>query len=274
MKSVTEFLGVLDTEEKRREYYTYDMSKESTLIPHVAPSFIDLSPLNRELVELAGRDRYGDPRIRIVWADSLSKRKYYEGTDGNFHPYTGKVYPFLRTKRLSGYVYISDEGHETLVTRKELVPPEKLYRREFTYSDLGVMKFVVEMKYTLEERIALGYYPKDPIARSKWGIKNGKRFADLPDGRGEYVLCFFIETPDKGYRDVSRADLDSIREIWRRAETESDAEYAIRKQEQVVAILALQDKEESEELNKILGDAIIRAQKQPINAIQFDQRSK
>lgn len=258
------------SEEIRKEYYTYDMARESTLFQHEPPSF-DLTGFNKQLVELAGKDPYGDPRIRIAWSDSLSKVKYYEDANGVFQKYKGKKYPFMRVRRISGYSFYDKKGVKTTVTSVDKIPKDRPFVVEHTMGDLGVMKYVVEMKYTLDELIKLGYYPEDRKEREKWGVSNGQRYADVPDARGDYMVCFYIETPDGGYRDVVQADLEAIKEIWYRAHNESDREYVERKQAEVEKILNLAEEQELAEFNDALDKAIVRAEKSVRGQIYFDQ---
>lgn len=253
---------------ERAKYYTYDLSKQSTMVHHEPPY---LEPyFNRELLKLGGKDIFGDPILRIVWAGTLPETKYHEDVNGITKEYKGMKYAFIKRNVVTGYSYLNDKGQKVTVTDLNLVPPGKVSTRESYMDELGQMKWAVEMKYSAEDLVTLGYYPPlDSKRADQWCVRNGQRYRVKPNRQGDYLLAFFIETPEGGYRDVRESDLERIRYVWQRAHSETDEAFTQRKMEEIEAMLELEKIQRAEKLDSALGDAIIRAEKLPINPIHF-----
>jgi len=256
----------LDTEEGRREYYTYDMSRAETLKRHVEP-YLD-PRYNQELLDAYGTDPHGDQLVRIVWAGTLPRVNYREDKNGNTEAYDGCKYPFMRIKDTIGYTYLDKHGKRVTVTKFHQVPDDALFTEEFRYYDLGVMKFVIEMKFTHAQMVQLGYYPKanTPDAGLRGAHitprdKRYKRYRQAPNPNGEYMFVHYIETPEGEYRDVTQADIDQIHFIIRRAMGESEQEFLTRKVAEREALAKKEEEDKAMRDAAIAEAAIIRAEK-------------
>jgi hypothetical protein len=261
-------------EAERQKYYVYDPSKPSTMVHHNPPRLDD--HFNRELLKLAGKDIYGDQRLRIAWAASIPETKYHENENGKTEEYEGRKYAFMKRRVVTGYTYINKKGHKVTVKHPALVPKDKVYTNASYLDELGIMKWVVEMKYTAQELEDMGYYPKHgSLKAEQWCVRNGQRYRIKPSRTGEYIKAFFIEMPDSfgfgnfGYRDVRESDLEEIRRIWHQAHNESEEDYANRKMAEINARLEFEEAEQARKMDSALESAIIRAESQPIERVFF-----
>ena len=214
-------LKQLESEEGRREYYTYDPQNPVSMRHHVEP-YLD-PRFNEELLDMFGTDVHGDQRLRIVWAGMLRAGSYRQMENGDTLRYEGMKYPYMRLRTIAGYEYFNDKGQKVTVATMAQVPKDALFVEVFEWDDLGVMKFALEMKYTFEELVQIRRYPKpDTDEEIGWATKNGKRIKDDPNPKGEYIFCHYIETHDGRYLEPSEATIESIRDIFHTATTESE----------------------------------------------------
>lgn len=253
-------LRQLETEEGRREYYSYNPRDPLSLVPRSAPYLSER--FNEELLEKYGTDIWGDQRIRIVWAPEVDQLQYYEDQHGNTYSYQGKRYPYMRIERVIGFCYRNAKGEHVTVTTEDRVPEGAIAEPVTIKEDLPKLHFVVEMKYTLEEMIALKWCPDPATTEGEaWCVRNGKRYRDTPDPRGEYMLAYPIVTADGQYRDVTDDDLRHIHEIVRRVRTESPEEYVARKKDEFEKLTAVAEAEKAEKEADKWSDAFIRAER-------------
>lgn len=223
-------LKQLESEEGRREYYTYDPSNPTSMRHHVDP-YLD-PRFNEELLDMFGTDVHGDPRLRISWAGTLRAKSYRQMEDGSTLEYEGMKYPYMRLRTIAGYEYFNDKGQKVTVATMAQVPKDALFVEVFEWDDLGTMKFVLEMKYTYEELVQIRRYPKpDTEEEVEWAHKNGKRIKEDPNPKGEYIFCHYIETHDGRYLEVSDDTIERIRDVFHTATTETEEEYVKRKLE-------------------------------------------
>lgn len=250
----------LDTEEGRREYYTYDPRNPATLRPHAEP-YLD-PRFNAELLEIFGTDVHGDPRLRIVWGGSTRASSFREMEDGSVLEYDGMRYPYMRLRIIRGYNYYDKKGRKVMVTSLSRVPPNTVFTEAIGWDDLGVMKFVLEMKYTAEELVKLGRYPKPGSDEEKnWCVRDGKRYRRKPDPNGDYLFCHYIETSDGRFADVTQITIDNIRAIFHRATTETEAEYVKRKLAEREQLAIAEKEQENLNYANHVENARIRAEK-------------
>jgi hypothetical protein len=261
-------------EAERQKYYVYDMARPSTMVHHNPPKLDE--HFNRELLKLGGKDIFGDPILRIVWAASIPEVKYHETPNGKTEEYHGKRYAYMKRSVVTGYTYINDKGHKVTVKHPSLVPKNKIYSNSSYLDELGIMKWVVEMKYSASDLEALGYYPKLGSTKAEqWCVRNGQRYRIKPSRTGEYLKAFFIETPESfgqgnfGYRDVRQSDIEEVKRIWYQAQNESDDAYAERKMKEIEEYLEYEQLERDRKQSSALESAIIRAEKAPIERVFF-----
>ncbi len=252
-------LKELATEEGRRTYYTYNLKDPATLYHHSEPF---LAPMyNEQLLELWGTDVHGDQLLRISWSGTLAAPAFKDVGDSVIE-YEGKKYPFMRLVVNEGFEFHNKDGNLVFVTDVKDVPENTVFAVRKRYEDLGKMMFVLEMKFTAEQLVQQGYYPAfDSPEFDEWCVKNGKRYAPRPNPKGEYRFCNFIQTPDGKYRDVSPADVDNIRQLINRANSETEMEYITRKQEEREKVFAIAKHEKEAHFASVVGDSIVRAEK-------------
>lgn len=249
----------LNSEEARREYYTYDPTNPATMVHHSEP-YLD-PRFNAELLDLFGVDQHGDQRVRIVWGGTLTAPAVRHMEDGTIREYLGMKYPFMRLRVITGFKYQDSDGHQVTVSAEKYVPKGKPFGPVFDWEDLGIMKFVIEMKFTYEEMVQLGYYPK-PGSKDEttYTRKKGRKFRLEPNPKGDYIFCHYIETPDGQYADVTDEWIDRIRFILNRAQTETEQEYVARKLEAREKLAALTQEQEDLRLSAAIDDARGRAE--------------
>lgn len=249
----------LETEEGRREYYTYDPSNPVSMCHHAEP-YLD-PRFNEELLTMFGRSANGDQKLRIVWAGTLRAKSFRHMEDGTTLEYDGMRYPYMRLRTIRGYTYYKGNVKNT-VTRCEQIPKNALFCEDFEYDDLGTMKFALEMKYSYAEMVQLKKYPiPGSDEEANWCIRSGKRYRVPPNPQGEYLLCHFIETSDLRYADVTQQTIDSIREIMHTAMTETEEEYIARKLKAREDLAEMEKKQEKLDYADNVDNAIIRAEK-------------
>ena len=232
----------LSTEEGRREYYRVDLGDPDTIRndlvePYLNPAF------NEELLDRYGTDAHGDQLIRVVWAVNL-RAWQYKDIGVSTMQYLGRKYPWnggFRLRVTTGYTYIDNSGKRVTVRHQKLVPKGKLSVEEWEYDDLGARKFVIEMKYSVEQLVKLGWCPDPNTEEGKqWCVRQGKRYKNAPDPKGEYIFCRFLSNeetaPVAEYRDVVYEDIEQIHLIYNRSLNETDAERVERKKKEAELI--------------------------------------
>jgi hypothetical protein len=256
-------LKELSTEEGRREYYTYDPRNPETLCHHQEP-YLD-PRFNEELLEAAGTDIHGDPRMRIVWAGSLRQTNFKVMDDGSVLEYEGMKYPYMRVRMVRGYIYHDRNGNRVSTTSMIGIPDKTPFVEDIVWYDLGHMKFVLEMKYTYEELVKLGRYPVPGSKEDKEWHENkrykGKRMRLDPNPNGEYLFAHYIETPDGRYMDMNDDMMDKIRSVIFNATSQTEEAYIEQKLElRKKAAIAAQEAE-SLRLSDAISNARIAAEK-------------
>lgn len=235
----------LASEEGRREYYTYDPKDPSSWTVKAAPW---LDPrFNDELLKRHGADMWGDQLIRIAWAGDIESWNYWIDGNGIAHRYKGYKYPYSRYTLVTGFQYLNAEGKKVTVASPAAVPPGRASVPLTEKRDLPKLHFVVEMKFTLDQLVGMGW-ASDPDSEVQWSTRHGVRVAEAPNPKGEYVLAYPIVDKQERYRDVVQADLDHIHEIVNRSKTETEEERLVRKQEEharMALVMALEEEDKN-----------------------------
>jgi len=252
----------LATEDGRREYYRVDLKNTDTLRnglvePYLNPAF------NDDLLERYGCDVHGDQLVKISWAADIRATQFKDAGAITI-PYLGRKYPWrggFRLKVTTGYSYTDTDGNKVTVRTLADVPQRTAFIEEFEYDDLGARKFVVEMKYTLEQMVKMEWCPPpDTPEGEQWCVRNGKRYRVAPDPKGEYIFGFFIEDKDGEYRDVTALDVQGIHDIFNRALNETDEERVTRKVEEWERIQKRMKLKEAEQELISWEEAIVRVE--------------
>ena len=217
-------MGLAERQAKH-EYRT-----EDDLCPHPAP--VSAENWNRELAQIGGTDRFGDVRLRLVWAGTMMKRGYDQTADGSVEaPQIKYPGPVPKIRRLCGFHYRTKrESKSNFVLRADLAPKGAFVTPVYDYIQLGILRWVLERKFTPEELILLQMYP-DPATeegrnygrekisttmhtpygpRTTWSYGN-RRFIAAMDTRGEYVGLYPLETPDGKYFEPTAEWLEYLR---------------------------------------------------------------
>lgn len=249
----------LETEDGRREYYTYDRERPETLRHHAEP-YLDPA-FNEQLIEMFGRDPHGDPRMRIVWAGTLRAPMCVDLGD-RLVWFDGMKYPYMRTKRQIAWEYIDRNGKRVTTTNDKSIPQGTVYGPVYEWDALGHMKFVIEMKFTAEELVKLRKYPKPGSDEEKnWGVKNGKRYLRPPNPDGEYQFVHYVEDGVGGYADCTQAHIDKIKEIFDRSLSETEEEFVARKLAEREALAIAEQAAADLNFSNHVHDARVRAEK-------------
>lgn len=249
-------LKKLATEDGRREYYKYDLANPATLVHHQEP-YLD-PRFNKELHERYGEDKHGDPRVRIVWAGNLRQPKWRQ-YNGDTIEYSGMKYAYMRIRKDIGCEYL-ENGKKVFVTSVDKVPEGAVFSIVPHWDDLGVMKFVIEMKFTAQELTQMGWYPeldKD----DRYTRKGGNQWRLDPNPNGEYIFVHYIETPEGDYKDVAQEDLDAIHFMVHRSLNETEEEFIARRTAEMEQMQQLMSAEEAKKLEDLIADERIKAEK-------------
>lgn len=268
-KEYKKLLSDLTTEDGRKAYYEYELMNRKTWFHHIAPH---INPaFNAELLERYGVDAHGDQRFRFIWAGTLRATNFHF-TGQETIPYDGMKYEFLKHRVVVGYTYFDAQGNTQTVRDRRLVPKGKMYLESTKLEGLGLMRFVLEAKYTYSEMVEMGYYPPAGTkAADNFCYKDGNRYRAL-DPRGEYRLCFPIVDGNNKYRDVNRADLEEVHRIVNEAKNETPAEYVERKQQEIATMVALQSQEERDRFNTQFDRAMVWAETEAIRGhVEFSK---
>lgn len=196
------------TEEQR--FYSEDISNYNQ--PKPRP---DIDPfINEELGRIGGTCVFGDNRFRVAWMAEALKKGYLYYPDGT--EYVGDVlkYP-LRTSQTHVFVYKDKSGVEGEVASADKLPPpediEGLPLAKDKIYNLGRLRWILEVKFTLEELIKLGEYPAPDSAEGKrFGVKKGLKHIIYPDVRGEYVGKMIFQDAFGNYRCPDREWLEKF----------------------------------------------------------------
>lgn len=267
----------LGTIQGKKEYYEYDWKNPKTWVDKPEPSLSEtsLETINKELAKIAGYDIHGDQRYRAIWAVKCEQRKMYPDSNGKLHVYMGKKYNpnmYFKFRRAIGATYLNDKGQTVRATKPEDVPAGKPFTILTEMTELSILRWVIEMKFTFEELVEAKMIPAPDSERDKkFAVFEGKKYHTGFDPKGHYVLCYACEeiNPDDEtngfYRDVSMADVENIKRIWQLAQTESNHEFALRKEKEVFENLARKEQKETDALLGAAQDALIIVDKMPVN---------
>lgn len=167
-------------------YYAHN---DNYIRPKENPS---LDPrINEELAKIGGKCPFGDNRFQIVFAGNLTKKGVRIYPDGEI--ITGEVIKYLhKFTKVVDWQYTDKNGNIHEVASMNEIPPQSeivgfpvAVPRVFA---LGKLRFVLEVKFTLEELIKLGKYPApDTIEGKNYGRnENQQIIEEYPDVRGIY----------------------------------------------------------------------------------------
>lgn len=252
-------LKKLSTSDGRREYYKYDMGNPATLVHH-QPPYMD-PRFNAELKERYGEDKHGDQRIRIVWAGTERQVQFREDRNQKVQEYMGMKYRFIRLRKDIGCEYM-ENGKKVFVTSVDRVPEGATFAFVPHWDDLGIMKFAIEMKFTAVEMTQMGWYPEmDKQGINDFCRKNGQKYRAEPNPNGEYIFIHYIETKEGTYKDLEQADLDAIHYMFHRSLNETEAEFIIRREDEMNKITKLTNKQEDQQLTDLIANARVNAEK-------------
>lgn len=199
----------MNTLEQKQAYYDYgqsgwDYKQPPTLDAHI----------HEALTRVAGRDNFGDPIFRFLWAGCAIIRKDPDTDEGELrgeraatkvihfrdekhrnrsrlmprHPAGGKVHP-------RWVCYKNKKGETVRVARPEQVPEGAVAWMENEYIHYGRLKWVLERKLSPEQLIQSGVYREgDP---------------HIP-ARGDYIWKLDIETPDYLYFEPTQDWINAV----------------------------------------------------------------
>lgn len=266
----------LHTPKGRKGYYRYVDDDPDSFVEKTAPVLVGatIEEINNRLLDISGVDPHGDPRLKAFWAGTLPEVKYWEDSNGKTHEFVGKKYRYRRTFITEGYAYINDEGNKVIVSKSGDVPAHKIYAPERRPVEYGELIWVIEMKYTAEELVKLGWFPDPDSERGRtFCIKNGQRYRKPLDPRGEYVPAIRIEEPEydsvgdivkNWYRDITLQDVEKIQSVINKSQSESNQAFADRVTARDNDIQRIQKERQAEEVQKIIRDAGDNLSKLPV----------
>lgn len=173
--------------------------------------------INEELAKLGGKCAYGDDRFQIKFAGNLTKKGVREFPDGEI--VSGNVTKYLhKFSKVTNWQYTDLNGTVHEVSSSDQLPPQseikgfpvgvpKIYA-------LGQLRFVLEVKFTLEELVKLGKYPApDSIEGRNYGRDDMNRIIDVyPESRGIYESRLVFEDAEGEFL---RPTMDWFNEIFK-----------------------------------------------------------
>ena len=230
----------------------------------------DPSRWNEELLEIGGRDPHGDPRLRLRWGGTAKKNGYVQTPQGSI-PCQVIAYPaqMPRVQKLKGFSYFKN-GENRFVSRADEVPKGELSLPVYEYLELGILRWVLERKFTLTELILMQMRPDpDSPAGKLYGVRNGRRYIAPLDRRGEYIPIFPLETPDGRYFEPN--------DLWFQQIRKAQQEVTIGDKSRLLAeTLARFEKQEEAEkardkevFETLFEETIIEAEKAPQGQVIF-----
>jgi hypothetical protein len=260
--------------EEKQQHFEYRTPKD--LYVHMAPCSPDA--WNARLLKIAGTDAAGDPRLRIVWGGDAKKTGYRQDATGSVEIRTIRYPgPIPKVRECKGFKYIDNDGHWITVMRSDLVPVGKMIVPLYDYFELGVLRWILEMKMTPTELVAAQIYPGLPGTREweTYGTREGRRYKPRMNPRGEYFAVMPIQTPGKRYWEPDEAWFESYAKT---VYEDRNATEGYRRQKMNATLDALEKAEHDQELAEteigltIVEDAIIEAQKETRGQVHFDQK--
>lgn len=147
--------------------------------------------LNELLGEIGGKCPFGDNRYQIVFAGNLMKEGRRRLPDGSIAD--GQVIKYLHkfTKDFCWRFKGLDGEYHEVSSANQLPPQTEIDGFPVavpTIYQLGKLRFVLEVKFTLEELVLLGKYPHPESTEAKcYGLEDDGEFIDkYPSPRGLY----------------------------------------------------------------------------------------
>ena len=229
---------------------------------------------NKELLKIGGRCPFGDARLRIVWGGTEKKHGFLQTDKGSVEAMVIKYAAQIpHVRKLVGYSYKDDAERYITVRRLDQVPEGKIPIPKLEYMQLGMLRWVLERKFTLDELIAMQMYP-DPKSEKgrEWGRRGGRRYAYMPDQRGLYVGLYPLQTPDGKYFEPDADWFTTLRKTQREIEsvTEQDKiDLMNRELDRIEEAERRAEQAEKDAREEIWEESIIEVEKAPQGRIIF-----
>lgn len=282
----------MDLTEKQRHF---EYRSPDDLYPHPAPHDCNLREWNRILGEIGGRDDFGDNRLQLVWGGTAQKRGYEQKPNGVSVPCWNIKYPgpVPKSRKLKGFEYVSDRDNKScFVPRADLAPKGAFVYPVYEYLQLGMLRWVLERKFTPVELVALQMHPDPNTEAGKFygveqipvtiylpsgaphtTIKYGtRRFVAPMNPRGEYVALYPLQTPDGLYFEPTGEWFDFLRKAEHEARnaTPEDKARFFRERLEYEEAVEVKNAEYEHEQDEILKDEIIvEAESEPQGRVIF-----
>lgn len=256
--------------EEKQEAFEYRSPKD--LYVHGEP--FSPSKWNEELTKIGGRCPFGDPRLRIVWGGTATKRGYVQ-TDARSEERMIIKYPapVSKVRILVGFIWYDGNGSSFAVERSDQIPKGKLSLPYYEYHQLGALRWVFERKFTPDELVAMQMYPdpRSPQAKT-FGVRGSRRYVAAMDPRGEYIGLYPLQTPEGKYFEPTEGWFELLRKTEKEAKEISEGEKSMMLNSLMDALDNQERRKEAaqkEMEDAIFEDALIEAEKVPQGRVIF-----
>lgn len=232
----------------------------------------DSSRWNKTLLDIGGKCPLGDQRLRIVWG-GIEKSDGFIQTE--FRSVPAKVIKYRnrgiqRARLLKGFYYLKNGVH-VFVPRADLIPQGCLNIPEYEYLELGLLRWILERKFTIEELVAAGIRP-DPhsLAGKNYGKQGSRQYIAETNPRGEYVMMYALESPQGDYFEPDDVWFEGLRKTQFEIDNASDADKRDLLEAEKVH---LEQSESNKKIAEMIGvftdveDNLIAAEKAPVNRV-------
>lgn len=191
----------------------YDPTNQATWKFHEPPPKPEW--FERGLVEIAGLNPQGKPKLRLVWGGT-------EMSDRSHIP-TLKYPAGYAPVEVPGYRWKDDNGEWQFSTNIDDLDPKYMVTPEIKLEHLGALLWIVE-KWTSPEEL------EEQKRFVTLGDEQGQVLRDFPR-EGVYDAFFIVQNLDSEYRELDRLVLDIIAQKWKQSqksfeEQESERIYA------------------------------------------------
>lgn len=254
------------TLEQKQAYYKYGVNAWEYKQPPVIDRLI-----HDRLTELGGRDEYGDPLYRFLWAGAAVERQHpednYPTVRGSrdacrmtpvLYTKEGLIIPsrleprylFVRAMQLKAICYKGRKGQTIRVNRKEDVPKGKFSWTEFKYVSFGKLFWYLERKLSPAQLVEAGIYKEDD--------------SNLPR-QGDYISILRLQY-EGDYIEPTEEWLDVVGQYIQEVETLSPNELMLKdidardkgREDRERAQDELEREEFSREAEKVIDDDVNR----------------
>lgn len=231
---------------------------------------------NKTLETIGGTCPLGDARLRIVWGGTAKKKGFIQtdtrSAEAMVIKYRAEV---PKTRNLVGFTYFGHNGHVVRVARADHVPEDKIAMPIIEEQELGMLRWMFERKFTVDELVAMQMAP-DPRSEAvkTYGVKGGRRYIAPTDPRGEYIGLYPLQTPDGKYWEPTAEWFDLLWETEKvnREVTVGDRMVMLDKALEDIETRERKAKEYAAEQEDILfEETLIETEKAAQGQVIFDQ---